>query len=72
MATYNLQITPEIEELTRECLENSRIDTSLYDELDIKRGLRNIDGTGVRTGLTKISTINSFKMIYIGASAENP
>ena len=63
MATYNLQITPEIEELTRECLENSRIDTSLYDELDIKRGLRNIDGTGVRTGLTKISTINSFKMI---------
>ena len=60
---YKLSITPEIERLTEVCLENSRINPDLYKELDIKRGLRDVNGAGVRAGLTKISTINSFKMI---------
>ena len=60
---YKLSITPGIERLTEVCLENSRINADLYKELDIKRGLRDISGAGVRAGLTKISTINSFKMV---------
>ena len=60
---YKLSITPGIERLTEVCLENSRINADLYKELDIKRGLRDINGAGVRAGLTKISTINSFKMV---------
>ena len=60
---YKLNITPEIERLTEVCLNNSKINADLYKELDIKRGLRDINGAGVRAGLTKISTINSFKMI---------
>lgn len=60
---YKLSITPGIERLTEICLENSRINADLYKELDIKRGLRDISGAGVRAGLTKISTINSFKMV---------
>lgn len=60
---YKLSITPGIERLTEVCLLNSRINSDLYKELDIKRGLRDINGAGVRAGLTKISTINSFKMV---------
>lgn len=63
MATYKLEITPAIEELTKKCITNSTINPALYKELDIKRGLRDEKGAGVRTGLTKISTINSFKTI---------
>lgn len=60
---YKLSITPGIEKLTEICKKNSSMSTNLYTELDIKRGLRDIDGTGVRAGLTKISIVNSFKMI---------
>lgn len=63
MAIYKLEITPEIERLTKKCIENSTINPSLYKELDIKRGLRDLSGAGVRAGLTKISTINSFKTV---------
>lgn len=60
---YKLSITPGIENLTNICQHNSLIKTELYQELGIKRGLRDVDGAGVRAGLTKISTVNSFKMI---------
>ena len=61
--SYRMQVTPEVEALTNKFIENSRIDPALYKELDVKRGLRDVNGAGVRTGLTKISTINSFKEI---------
>ena len=43
---YKLSITPGIERLTEVCLLNSRINSDLYKELDIKRGLRDINGAG--------------------------
>ncbi|NLN41456.1 MAG: citrate/2-methylcitrate synthase [Clostridiales bacterium] len=52
-------ITPEILQLTELCYENSNIDTSLYEKYDVKRGLRDLSGKGVVTGLTEISEIQS-------------
>ena len=51
------EITPEIMNLTELCLENSNIDPSLYGKYDVKRGLRDINGKGVLTGLTEISEV---------------
>lgn len=50
-------ITPEINVLTKKMTDNSIIDPSLYSKYNVKRGLRDIDGKGVLTGLTDISTI---------------
>lgn len=54
-------ITPQIEELARKCSMNNRIDNELYVKYDVKRGLRDINGKGVLTGLTEISEIMSSK-----------
>lgn len=50
-------VTPEINRLAQKMADNSRIDTGLYKKFDVKRGLRDLDGKGVLTGLTDISTI---------------
>lgn len=42
---------------------NTYIDPSLYTEHNVKRGLRDINGNGVLTGLTDISEINGSKTI---------
>lgn len=57
------QITKEIKELSDLCLKNSTIDPSLYEKYDVKRGLRDLSGKGVRAGLTEISEIVSSKVI---------
>ena len=49
--------TPVIDGLTHKMEEHSVIDTDLYSKYNVKRGLRDIDGKGVLTGLTDISTI---------------
>ena len=56
-------ITPEIEELTKICKENSTINQRLYEEFQVNRGLRDIHGNGVLTGLTEVSEINAFRYI---------
>ena len=50
-------ITPEIMYLSNLCEKNNAIDKELYVKLDVKRGLRDVDGTGVRAGLTNISDV---------------
>ena len=42
---------------------NSVIDTDLYSKYNVKRGLRDLDGKGVLTGLTDISTITQNKLV---------
>ena len=37
--------------------EACKIDNSLFPKFDVKRGLRNDDGTGVLVGLTKIGNV---------------
>lgn len=56
-------ITPEIFSLAEKCVKNSNIDPELYLVHQVKRGLRDLDGKGVVTGLTEISTINSSKIV---------
>ncbi len=56
-------ITPEIHSLAQSMTQNSIIDPDLYSKYDVKRGLRDLDGKGVLTGLTDISTIKQNKLV---------
>lgn len=56
-------ITPEIDVLAQKMTANSIIDTQLYSKYNVKRGLRDIDGKGVLTGLTDISAIIQNKTV---------
>jgi citrate synthase len=53
-------ITPEIEALSAKCQANGIIDPELYLTYKVNRGLRDLDGNGVLTGLTEISEITAF------------
>ncbi len=57
------KITPEILELTELCNSNSNIDPSLYTKYDVKRGLRDVSGKGVLTGLTEIAEVRSYTIV---------
>ena len=57
------EVSPQIRVLTQLCREHSTIDTQLYTKYDVKRGLRDINGKGVLTGLTEISDIVSSKTV---------
>lgn len=62
MSTRNYSaISDEIFHLADKCIKNSSIEPSLYGTHQVKRGLRDLDGKGVVTGLTEISTIISSK-----------
>ena len=61
MSKFNMKVTPEIEKLTQICRENDKLDLSLYGKYDVKRGLRDLNGKGVLTGLTNISSVVAFK-----------
>lgn len=43
------------------CLENDTISDELFKEFGVNRGLRDLNGNGVLTGLTNISKIESFR-----------
>lgn len=60
-------ITPEIRNLAAKCREN-KINVSLYDKYDVKRGLRDINGKGVLTGLTEISEVKASEVDDQGVS----
>lgn len=49
--------------LAEKALKNSRIDPQLYIDNKVNRGLRDLNGKGVLTGLTEISDIISKKVI---------
>lgn len=53
----------ELTKLSDKLLRNSVIDKELYAKYDVKRGLRDLDGKGVRTGLTDISEIVQNKIV---------
>ncbi len=56
-------ITPDVRKLASVCIENSRIDHALYEQYQVNRGLRDLNGKGVLTGLTEISEIVSNKEV---------
>ncbi len=54
------EITSDILELCDICKSNGTINSELYDKYDVKRGLRDKNGTGVLTGLTEIGEVKSY------------
>ncbi len=53
----------EIQKLAALCTGNGKIDPALYTTYNVKRGLRDLKGKGVLTGLTEISEIQSSKLV---------
>ena len=53
------EITPDILALADKCQE-STIDPALYDKYEVKRGLRDLNGHGVLTGLTEVGEIEAY------------
>lgn len=58
MKNYS-EITPYIKELAELSCNNNNIQPEMYQQYNVKRGLRDLDGNGVVTGLTEISNIKS-------------
>ncbi|MDR2783906.1 MAG: citrate synthase, partial [Treponema sp.] len=42
---------------------NDYIDGSLYDKYNVKRGLRNADGSGVLVGLTRVGEVHGYIVV---------
>ena len=55
--------TPEIVELAKLSEEANLIENELFLKYDVKRGLRDLNGKGVLTGLTRISEIIAKKVV---------
>lgn len=57
------EITPAILALKEQWEKKNYIDPRLYKEYNVKRGLRDEDGRGVLTGLTRVAEIQSYNVI---------
>ena len=51
-----------LNEFVQYCMISGKLDINLYQEYDVKRGLRESNGKGVLTGLTEISDVNGFQI----------
>lgn len=56
-------ITPQISDLSHICYDNNVIEQDLYKKYAVNRGLRDLNGNGVLTGLTEISEIKSKEIV---------
>ena len=57
----NPQLDPELLKGYAERMRQAGIiDRSLYDKYNVKRGLRNADGTGVLVGLTRVGNVHGY------------
>ncbi len=57
------EITPAILALKEQWEKKNIIDQGLYKEYNVKRGLRDEDGRGVLTGLTRVAEIQSYNVV---------
>ena len=57
------EITPAIMAQKEQWEKKNYIDPRLYKEYNVKRGLRDEDGRGVLTGLTRVAEIQSYNVI---------
>ena len=65
------EITPAILSLKEQWEKKNYIDPKLYKEYNVKRGLRNEDGRGVLTGLTRVAEIQSYNVYMDAADREH-
>ena len=56
------EITPALLALKEQWEKKNYIDPRLYKEYNVKRGLRDEDGRGVLTGLTRVAEIQSYEV----------
>lgn len=61
--TNYFAITEDIQNYAALCAQNSTVDAKLYTTYNVNRGLRDINGKGIVTGLTDISTITAFRQV---------
>lgn len=54
---------PELAKYEKMCLDEGAIEPELYTKYSVNRGLRDLNGKGVLTGLTEISEIQSKKTV---------
>lgn len=57
------ELNSQFDELVKYCMASGIIDSNLYIEYDVKRGLRESNGKGVLTGLTEISDVVAFDIV---------
>ena len=57
------EVTDKIVELADLCRQTSSIDPELYGKYEVKRGLRDVNGKGVLTGLTEISEVRAYTIV---------
>ena len=67
MNTYSMMsiddaLDAKFDELVVSCMKSGAIDLNLYQEYDVKRGLRDSTGKGVLTGLTEISDVSGYRV----------
>lgn len=55
------EITPYISDLAQKCKADGLIDAELYKKYEVNRGLRDIRGRGVLTGLTEVSEVEAYE-----------
>ena len=60
MKKEEVHMDKRLEKLVEYSMRSGQIDGKLYEEYDVKRGLRDSSGKGVLTGLTEISDVVSF------------
>jgi citrate synthase len=57
-----VQLNERLKPYCEDCVSHLLIDDSMTQKYDIKRGLRNSDGTGVLAGATRISDVHGYIM----------
>ncbi|MDR1017443.1 MAG: citrate/2-methylcitrate synthase [Lachnospiraceae bacterium] len=57
------EVTPDVAKLAKLAEKNDEIRKELYTELDVKRGLRDLNGKGVLAGLTNISDVVAKELV---------
>lgn len=56
-------LNKEFDNLLKYCMVSGEIDSQLYAEYDVKRGLRDANGNGVLTGLTEVGDVCAYKIV---------
>ncbi len=59
----NLNLTEDLEKLNSDIMSAYRIDDEKYAHVDVKRGLRNSDGTGVIIGVTGVGSVQGYTVV---------
>ncbi|SFA70825.1 citrate synthase [Acetitomaculum ruminis DSM 5522] len=62
-STSFYEITPELIQLSNLVTKSNQIDPELYAKYDVKRGLRDLNGAGVKVGITDVSDVNAVKEV---------